>query len=634
MSASRPLLRLGAVTAALSLTGAGVAVAAVTAGGTPTSTDGAFDSAVVASHANHKHGGQDGHLPGSTQNLRLVGQMKVHDDEAGRVADVGVHKGYAYLTAFNDGDCTKGGVYVVDIRNPEAPREIAFVRGANGSYAGEGSQALSLTTPEWSGDLLLFNNENCTTNNGGGTDHSTGGISLVDVSDPKRPQMLIDGFGDVAPGGSKAHTVHSVFAWQPEPGGPAYAVMVDNEESTDVDIVDISDPRNPEIIAEYDLDSYFTGRQDINDPVKGTSESFLHDMVVKKIDGKQVMLASYWDGGYVTMDVTDPRNATYIGDTDFAAVDEQLLEATGDSRVPEGNAHQAEFSLDNKHILAADEDFSPFSLVAANTTDSTSFDANSGDGTRQLTPGEVISGTTTFAGRACNSDPVPAGDGIAVVERGVCTFTEKVTNVTSAGYDTVLIVNRTGSDACSDTLGMSVSGTIPAFGVSPRALAYDLFNQAGYDEATCRAGDGNQLLPIAAGAQGDTVRFESYFDGWGYVRLFKNGTGKLKQLDTFAIPQAHDQSKAVGFGDLSVHEIAFSERDPSLAYVSYYAGGTRVLRIEKGKIVDRGHWIDADGSNVWGVQVFEHGGKEYVAASDRDYGLQIFEYTGPGKVNP
>ena len=93
-------------------------------------------------------------------------------------------------------------------------------------------------------------------------------------------------------------------------------------------------------------------------------------------------------------------------------------------------------------------------------------------------------------------------------------------------------------------------------------------------------------------------------------------------------------TKREGFGDLSVHEIAFSAKDPNLAYVSYYAGGTRVLRIEKGKLVERARHIDADGSNVWGVQVFEHAGKEYVAASDRDYGLQIFEYTGVGRVNP
>ena len=638
MRTTRSILRVSAVSAALALVGSGVAWAGLS-NGTPRSTDGAYDNAVSASHAMHKHGGQDGHLPASQEAMRLVGQAKVHDDEAGRVADVGVLKGHAYLTAFNDGDCTKGGVYVFDIRNPAAPREIAFVRGANGSYAGEGSQALSLTTPQWSGDLLLFNNETCTANQGGGTDQSKGGISLVDVSNPKTPRILADGFGDYAASG-KAHTVHSVFAWQPAPGGPAYAVMVDNEEAADVDIVDISDPRSPKIIAEYDLNTYFTGRQDINDAVKGSAESFLHDMVVKKIGTRQVMLASYWDGGYVAMDVTDPRKATYIGDTDFAAVDEQLLEATGDSRVPEGNAHQAEFSKDNKVVLAADEDFSPFSLTASNTTDGTPFDANSGDGTKQLEPGTTLSGSTVFVGRACPGDPgVPAASGfaagsIAVVERGVCTFTEKVAAVESAGWGTALLVNRTASDACEATLGMSVEGGIHAFGVAPRSLAYDLFNTAGYDEALCKAGDGTQQLPIALGTTGDAVEFDSYFDGWGYVRLFQYGKGKMTQLDTFALPEAHDRTKAVGFGDLSVHEVAFSEKSPTLAYVSYYAGGTRVLDVSGGQITEVGHWIDGDGSNVWGVQVFEHEGREYVAASDRDYGLQIFEYTGPGKVNP
>ena len=34
------------------------------------------------------------------------------------------------------------------------------------------------------------------------------------------------------------------------------------------------------------------------------------------------------------------------------------------------------------------------------------------------------------------------------------------------------------------------------------------------------------------------------------------------------------------------------------------------------------------GSNFWGAQTFEQGGDEYVAASDRDFGLYIFKYTG------
>ena len=47
------------------------------------------------------------------------------------------------------------------------------------------------------------------------------------------------------------------------------------------------------------------------------NEVFHHDMVVKKIDGRQMMLDSYWDAGYVQLDVEDPAKAPYIGDTDF-----------------------------------------------------------------------------------------------------------------------------------------------------------------------------------------------------------------------------------------------------------------------------------------------------------------------------
>lgn len=646
---TRDLFKTTAVSAAVVLTGSGLAYAGVTSAPTVSSTDGANDSAVVASHANHKHGGQAGHLPGTSEGLSLVGQMRINQDREGRVADVAVHKGYAYVAAFNDGDCQKGGVYVFDIRNAAAPKQINFIRAANNSYVGEGSQTLSISTPKYTGDLLVHNNETCTGGgNAGGTDQSVGGVSLVDVSNPKSHKYLAKGFGDSTTAGGKAHTVHSAFAWQPAPGGPAYAVLVDNEESTDIDIADITDPRNPKIIAEYDLDAgtkvvdgaapVASGIPLVADPVKGDSESFLHDMVVKQIDGQQVMLASYWDGGYVTLDVDDPRNATYVADSDFAAVDEQLLEKTTDSREPEGNAHQAEFSGNDDYIFAADEDFSPYSLTATYGA-GTPFETNSGDGTPQLTPGAKLSApTTTFAGRACPGDTaVPAGDpaavDVAVVERGVCTFTEKVAAVSAAGgWDALLIVNRTGSDACEATLGMSVTGDVKTFGVSPRSLAYALFPTIAdekYDEAAClKDPAGATTLPIQVGATGAPVTLESYFDGWGYLRLFENGTGKLKQLDTFAIPEAHDPSKAVGSGDLSVHEVAFSAKKPNIAYVSYYAGGTRVYDVSGGTIKEVARHIDADGSNVWGVQVFTDSatGKEYVAASDRDYGLQIFEY--------
>ena len=38
--------------------------------------------------------------------------------------------------------------------------------------------------------------------------------------------------------------------------------------------------------------------------------------------------------------------------------------------------------------------------------------------------------------------------------------------------------------------------------------------------------------------------------------------------------------------------------------------------------------MDPRGSDIWGVEAFVSGGQEYFAASDRNFGLQIFKYTG------
>jgi hypothetical protein len=191
----------------------------------------------------------------------------------------------------------------------------------------------------------------------------------------------------------------------------------------------------------------------------------------------------------------------------------------------------------------------------------------------------------------------------------------------------VLVFNRTGSDACDGLLSMSVEGDIYAFGVAPRSQGFAIFDQP-YDNAACLAGTGPQQLPVPIGTVGDTLRFTGKFDGWGYVHLYRNGSGKLAELDTFAIPEAHDQAYVRGFGDLSVHEVATSPTRGDLAYLSYYAAGFRVLKIAGDRLQEAGHFIDVGGNNFWGVEVFQSGGKEYVAASDRDLGLYIFRYTG------
>ena len=619
------LTRIGKVTA-LAAVGLLAAAGPALAHG---SDDGAIDNAKAThGHDQHQHGGTDGHIDVENYGVDLVGKLELRRVVDGKIADVAVFGNHAYLAAWGGATCKDNGVHVVDISDVENPVEVAFMPSKEGSYPGEGMHVIELTTPAFTGKVLVSNNETCKDPAG------FGGMNLYDVTNPARPTPLAVGVGDSTVGGNQkksANEIHSVFAW--DAGNKAYAVMVDNEEAKDVDIMDITDPRKPALVAEYDL------AHDFPQIVQaGLPEIFLHDMVVKEVAGRQIMLLSYWDGGYVKLDVTDVNKPVYLGDTDFADPDPEMRESTGKSVKPEGNAHQAEFTKDNAFVIAADEDFSPYALLARNETDGTDLTAGQGSGTPPLKEGESITGSSVFAGRACNGDPaVPAGSAgtqIAVVERGVCAFTEKVANVVKAGgYEAVLVFNRTGKDACEASLGMSVEGGIPTFGVAPRSQGFAIFGEA-YDESACLADTTGQQSGIAVGATGDTLTFASQFDGWGYVHLFENTGGKMAELDTYAVPEAHDSEHATGSGDLSVHEVAVSQQDAGLAYLSYYAAGLRVIDVSTGKIEEVGAFIDEPtaegdhgGNNFWGVEVFEQGGEEFVALSDRDFGLYILKHT-------
>ena len=92
-------------------------------------------------------------------------------------------------------------------------------------------------------------------------------------------------------------------------------------------------------------------------------------------------------------------------------------------------------------------------------------------------------------------------------------------------------------------------------------------------------------------------------------------------------PRPSDRSFAGGYGALSVHEVAIDPNPrPRLAYVSYYAGGFRVLEYGPKGLKEVGAFVEQDGSDFWGVEVHRVAGKQYVLASDRDYGLYIFQY--------
>lgn len=607
------------------------------------STDGAIDHAKIT-HG-HQHGATEGHLDPAVENVTLVSKLTLKNVVPEKIADVGVLKGYAYLAAWGSETCKYNGVHVVDIKNPAAPKEVAFIQAKEGSYPGEGVQAVSISTPAFTGDILVTNNEICKDKAG------FGGMNIYNVSNPAHPTMLAEGVGDFTVNGQgkkAANEIHSVFAW--DAGDKAYAVIVDNEEGPDVDIVDITNPRKAKVVAEYDLDAKFP--QIVQSEPANLTEVFHHDVIVKQIGGKQVMSVSYWDGGYVLLDVTNPRDATYIADSDFPAVDPEILDATDQRRASEGNAHQSEFTRDNKYLIGADEDFSP--NFAEATVAGRTFRSSQGGSSAPLGDGGVIADARTyFVGRSCTGDatipprpPLEGGIQIAVATRGVCTFQEKVDNVAAAGgYEAAVVVNRVGSDGC-DLFGMALHSSIPSFALS-REEGYNLFDLDGYDRGTCLGGDpavlaGSVLPGVAIGTQGKDITLKAFFDGWGYVRLFRagadatantpvNGKLTLTELDRYVIPEAVNPAPKYTSqsGDLSVHEVATSQVQDDLAYLSYYSAGLRVVKIVNGELVEVGKYIGDGGNNFWGVELFTHNNQEYVAASDRDNGLWIFKYTPP-----
>jgi hypothetical protein len=109
--------------------------------------------------------------------------------------------------------------------------------------------------------------------------------------------------------------------------------------------------------------------------------------------------------------------------------------------------------------------------------------------------------------------------------------------------------------------------------------------------------------------------------------------GKFAELDTYAIDEAHEEAFAVGFGDLTVHEVATDPVSADRAYLSYYSGGLRALQVRCAsstdcELVETGGYLDPNGNNFWGVEAFVRNGQTIILGSDRDSGLWVFRRTG------
>ena len=632
--------------------------------------DFAADDFYYDHHAHAQHGPSSDHLPGSVDDVDLIGSLQL-TNQVGDISDVSAMATtsdgtwYAYVGDWG-AKCQSGGVHVVDISDPANPMKVGFLNAGGTGYQTEGIQALHVDTDAYTGDILVVSNEWCLEKSN--PKLNPGGITIYDINDPTNPVTLVDDFGDFDEHGTRANESHSVIAWDAG-DGHAYAAAIDNEEVEDVDLFEITDPSNPVLVAETDLPG-------VNVNAHGNLKTS-HDFDVLQFpDGSWHLMVSDWDAGWIDVDVTDPENPTIVGDFDYAACDQVLLEELMECFQPDGNGHQGEWTSDGSVFVGTDEDqdsyrTNPLTRVTGPGAPEVYSTVAVGGAPVTVLPDKRLNGPVAFGGYGCpgTSTPIPDADTtippatlapgeeqIIVLQRGptgdpnnpegACFPGEKADNATDQGWDAVILTGRhLAGGAEADDPPNCGFGAFPADEqivtvCTTHTAMHELFNRTPDFTLPYPLGDPGDLEPNI-GEVGFEVDITATFDGWGYVRVLDTDPASTPtEISQITIPETADEDFAVGFGDLSVHEVEVPRGDPNeggpnvdddlVAYFSWYAGGFRVFDIsDPSNPTEIGRYIDAAGNNFWGVALAEdENGDRIVLGSDRDFGLFIFRYTG------
>ena len=614
----------------------------------------------------------DGHvLPNINYGFEVIGRDLLSGVTEGLYTDVWSHNGYAYIGSFQEPDCTRAGVFIVDIAQavenyPDNMQGamVAEIKSAPNTRVND-VKVHTVTFQNKSRDVLILTEEKCGDLNGSGKKQlGQGGISLYDVTDPSNPHALKQHFLD--------SEIHNTFAWTAD-NNKSYLIAVDDIELDDVIIVDITKPQSPKEVGRTGIGTWLSGdyTQVADDGQLFTgvfAAPLLHDVWVEKVAGRWQAVLSYWDAGFITLDVDDPNNPFVIGDSTYP--DPDPIYKTSPA---EGNGHAAVIGGDQgQYIWAGDEDFDPFRNQVIDAA-GVGHLATQGDDVPQITPNNSTSGDGVYVGLACNPiDAAPSADAIAVVQRGDCSFTEKVGNAEAAGYAAAVVFNQ--SIDCEASVSMIVVAGIPAVFV-PRSHGFAILGlSTDYDPATCTGSgsdNGDSLLASYAGTNVGTLTLESTFDGWGYYYALNNLQGGtttlappsvpgespdnreilnidyLETLGYFAPQELINPDLAIGAGDLTMHNV---EGDPLTAgqipdfnagprsFISWYSAGMRAVEYRPGhwhtgnggvyswNVHEVGQYIAEDGSNFWGVHIDEHEGQQIILGSDRNTGLWIFTF--------
>lgn len=560
-------------------------------------------SAAVA-HDPPDTGGTGEPLPPTSQELEVLGNYNPLGGVEGLTTDVWAHGNYAYLGSFQNPFCSRDltGVRIVDIADPTDPTQVAFIP-APPSTRNNDVKVAHIETASFTGDILVVTNEPCTTgfnpklnSRGFAFTPGAGGISIYDVTDPENPRSLHPNF--------MRNGIHNTYIWQD--GERAYLIAVDDVAARDVVVVDITNPMAPKEITRVGAPDW---PEDIAEEFGDRAQVFLHDVWVQENDGRFIAYLSYWDAGLVLLDVTNPANPVFLGDSTYQDPDPLSGYA------PAGTGHVAVPNADGTRVLFGDEDFSP-SQLAESTFEGDDIVAIEGTFTKPVftfgsdpTEGTFTGQVIWTGGEGCTASAIPpapddGGTYVALIQRGSCFFSDKAQAAVAQGYDGFIIANSAaGGEGLVSMAPATPDTTVDIPGVFVRYST-------------------GESMKGAVGEVSGELFLHGIFDGWGYLRLLDvEDPENVIELDQYATENVFNV--ALPPGDRTMHNVVV---DGDLAFISWYAEGMRVIDFSGDTLTEVAHYVDPEGSNFWGVYLHTlPSGQTVLLGSDRDSGLVIFD---------
>ena len=240
-----------------------------------------------------------------TWNTELVGHLA--PPQEGGYADVWAYRDVAYLGNLRHGDCRPAnGVWAIDLKDPARPRPLASFAKFPGSD-GEDVWAGPVRTRSFAGDLAAVGVQRCSRQ-----DPGFAGMALYDVSEPARPRELgrLDtGFIGVHELGVVQRPDGRVLALAAVP----YSFNLSQGRQGDLRIVDITDPRRPRELADWDVRR--DGPAELRGQLAARQDVFAHS--AWPFDKGNKLFASFWSAGVQFLDIADPASPRLIGQAPY-----------------------------------------------------------------------------------------------------------------------------------------------------------------------------------------------------------------------------------------------------------------------------------------------------------------------------